>query len=391
MATYPAINEPAPTVESLQATVRQLKEAVELLTGQRGPTVENPLSALEARLLKKIGELEASIEVKNETIVSETESLARRTTTLSSQFYNAKESDFRFKARYSEVIVTQTNKTAALASRTTLLEASVNNEVTGLAATRARLLTEEQVRATADSALAQRTSTLEATVNNSTTGLVSTRARIITEEQARAAADSALAQRATTLETTVNGQTAALSVIQNSVNGVSVKYGVTGYVNGQTGGFVFTGVARNSGGAVFNMEFNSNVTINGNLLINGSVNTGQLGANAVSVNAVGAAAYPTGTSSNIVSTSVTLTEPAYLFVAANVTQIFSGLLNSWNAQIYVNDTPIASVGGAAYQPAVALNGGIGVGTGTFTVRIDYVADPDVTAAQRTIAVWALKR
>lgn len=168
--------------------------------------------------------------------------------------------------------------------------------------TSAALTVEQTTRANADSALAARATTLEATVNSSTDGNVALKARISTEETVRATADSANATSISNLSTTVGANTASISTIQTSVNGLSVRYGVSLDVNG----FV-TGFTQNNDGTsgtfdilasafrvaipgatpktVFsitgsNIEINNNVSINGSLVVSGTVNTTQLTANA---------------------------------------------------------------------------------------------------------------
>lgn len=197
---------------------------------------------------------------------------------------------------------TRADADTALAARATTLEATVNNSTTGVAATAARLTTEETARATADTALASRATTLEATVNNPTTGVAATSARLTTEETVRATADSANATSISNLSTTVGANTASISTIQTSVNGLSVRYGVSLDVNGFVTGFVQNNngtsgtfdilatafrvtIPGSTPKTVFsvsgsNIEINNNVSINGSLVVSGTVNTTQLTANA---------------------------------------------------------------------------------------------------------------
>lgn len=84
----------------------------------------------------------------------------------------------------------------------------------------------------------------------------------------------------TTLSTTVSGNTASITTLNASVGGVLVKYGVQGSINGVTGGFVFSGVLKNDGSVSYNMEFQSNVTIYGNLLVAGTITTAKAASNA---------------------------------------------------------------------------------------------------------------
>lgn len=101
--------------------------------------------------------------------------------------------------------------------------------------------------------------------------IASNAAAITQEAVTRANADGSLASQITGLTTIVGNNTASISTLQGSYDGLAVKYGVTGTINGQTGGFVLTGVGKNDGSAAYNLEITSNVTINGNLLVNGTV------------------------------------------------------------------------------------------------------------------------
>jgi hypothetical protein len=93
---------------------------------------------------------------------------------------------------------------------------------------------------------------------------------------------SITAGRLNTVSTAVSGNTASIATVTSSVNGISVKYGVQGTINGVTGGFIFQGVLKNDGSVSYDMEFQSNVLIYGNLLVTGTVNNLQLANNAVS-------------------------------------------------------------------------------------------------------------
>jgi hypothetical protein len=83
--------------------------------------------------------------------------------------------------------------------------------------------------------------------------------------------ETSLVQRTTILESTVDENVAQLTTVQQAVDGISVRYGVTGSINGITGGFVFEGIQMLDGSVVYDFEINSNVTINGDVIINGSI------------------------------------------------------------------------------------------------------------------------
>lgn len=139
-----------------------------------------------------------------------------------------------------------------------------------------------EVLVAADKALAQRTTIIEAEIVGARGGQLNLAARITEVNTARIDGDAVLAASILTLETTVGNNTAILTVQQASINGLEVRYSVTGFINGVTGGFVFSGVQRNDGGAVFTTEFFSNVIIHGSLLVTGTVDNPQITANAVS-------------------------------------------------------------------------------------------------------------
>lgn len=92
-----------------------------------------------------------------------------------------------------------------------------------------------------------------------------------------------LAQHVLDVETEVDGNKASISQLFTSVNGLGVQWAIQGYVGGSYGGLVFTGIKRADGvGADFLLEINSNVVINGNLIVTGTIYNAQLSNSAVS-------------------------------------------------------------------------------------------------------------
>lgn len=174
----------------------------------------------------------------------------------------------------------------------------------------ARMLELNEAQTSANNALAQRTTIIEAEITNARGGEASLLARITTVDQARISGDNALASRTTTLETNVGTNTANITSLQSSVNGLNVKFGVYGTINGTSGGFTFSGVQRLDGAVSYGMEFEVNtfkikdvntstaktvfayndgkfeftgdVAIQGNLIVSGTVNTPQITDLAVS-------------------------------------------------------------------------------------------------------------
>lgn len=166
-------------------------------------------------------------------------------------------------------ITARTSADEALADQITTLTATVGTNT-------ANLSDEVTARADGDSALAAEIVTLEADVGANT-------AAISAETIARADGDSALATQVTDLTTTVGSNTADLTTLAASVSGVEVRYGIQGTINNVTGGFIFQGVLKNDGSVSYDMEFDSNVTINGDLLVNGTVTRGGLADDAVTL------------------------------------------------------------------------------------------------------------
>lgn len=175
-----------------------------------------------------------------------------------------------------------------------------------------------EVMVSADEALAQRTTIIEAEIENARGGSLDLAARITSVDLARVTGDSALASSITTVETQVGAHTASIAVIQSSVDGMAVKFGVMGYINGVTGGFVFTGVLQNDGSVSYNMEFYSNVIIHGDLIVVGTVSNPKITDNAVTNNA--AASGPITPGGGYINTGITVREGARLLLQAHITE-----------------------------------------------------------------------
>jgi hypothetical protein len=127
---------------------------------------------------------------------------------------------------------------------------------------------------TRDNALALRATNLEATLNT-------TIASINSVDFASVTRDSALSGRLSTAETTLNGNTASISTLQQSVNGLSVRYSVIGNINGVTGGFEFSGIQRDDGGPVYFFDVFAGMRVHGSLVVDGTITVNELGAGSV--------------------------------------------------------------------------------------------------------------
>jgi hypothetical protein len=145
----------------------------------------------------------------------------------------------------------------SVANRVTTVEGAIASGTSGNAVLLSRITSEESTRASADSTLASRASslesrasTLEGTVNNGSTGVSAIYSRLVNEENTRATADSTLASRATTLESTVNDGSTGLAATRSRVTTAEASLtDVRGQVFGQWAAQIET--QTQSGGGTF--------------------------------------------------------------------------------------------------------------------------------------------
>jgi hypothetical protein len=102
-----------------------------------------------------------------------------------------------------------------------------------------------------------------------------TRAFVATESTVRVTEEEALAALITTVSTTLDGNSADISWVQTSENGQAVRFGILGNINGETGGFQFTGI---------NLDGETSYTfeIDGDLIVDGTITSDKLQANELS-------------------------------------------------------------------------------------------------------------
>lgn len=246
LLSYPSLLEPSLDVASLQKSILRLNEVVQMITGQRGAaeySLQEGMLSIRKSLIVQGREISASITDINETLVSADEALAQRTTIIEAEITSARSGEASLLARITEVNL-----------------ARVNGDV----------------------ALAQRATNLEVEVVTARVGQPSLAARVNAVDLARVTGDSALATSINTVSTTVGEHSASLTVQQTSIDGIELKYGVTGFIGGISGGFVLTGAQQVGGGAIFGLEITANVIINGDLLITGTVTNPKIGPQAVS-------------------------------------------------------------------------------------------------------------
>jgi hypothetical protein len=122
----------------------------------------------------------------------------------------------------------------------------------------ASLSSEIVTRSSADNALSARIDSFSAQTDNSF-------AAVNSYILAQTSSINSLAGQVTTFGTTLDGQSAQLSIISSSVDGQKVQFGVTGTIDGITGGFVFSGVRRLDGAISYGLAIRGDVIVDGTL------------------------------------------------------------------------------------------------------------------------------
>jgi len=215
------------------------------------------LTAADTAISTQISSLTSTVNNNTAAISNEAVTRANADSALSASLTSLQTTVGNNKAALDSEVIARTNADSALSASISSLTSTVNSNKASADNSIATL-------ANADSALSASISSLTSTVNNNT-------AAINNEAVTRANADSALSASLTSLQTTVGNNSASITNLQGSYNGLSVKYGIVGTINGQTGGFVFSGIGKNDGSVVYNLEIGANVTINGSLIVNGTI------------------------------------------------------------------------------------------------------------------------
>jgi hypothetical protein len=205
---WPAIPAPEPSLAALQTTVSALKEAVELLTGQRGPVLEY-----------SVDQMVLDLQSKSENAFG----------------------------RVFEVNEVQTSATKALASRTTILE----GEVFGTLSTtlNGKLTDVRHVVLDAGTGLVDLVANVTGEVSAARQGKPTLTAnfqdlRFLTLDLTNG---TSLASQINSVSTTVGGHTSSISTLLSSVNGIEAQYKVVLTLDGVTGGYKVVGVQKTDG------------------------------------------------------------------------------------------------------------------------------------------------
>lgn len=249
-------------------TLRAILEKVELLTGERSDG---------SRRAVLISELNGLIQ------------------DLSDQNAVVKKSITALESQIGASSASLTQELMTLASNNTALAQAITTLKTSIAGNLAEIQDTKRAIATSDMALAEQLQTLSSKIGGNT-------AQIVEEKRTRATQDTALAQSITTLTSTVNGHTSSISTLQsttaNMSGALSATWAMTMTLDSSTGGMKLTGVKKaDDSGATFNLILDTNVTINGSLVVHGTITTDQYGNGPIANNAVSSSGYGTGTGS----------------------------------------------------------------------------------------------
>jgi hypothetical protein len=218
-------------------------------------------------------------------------------------------------AVYTQAISTLNTATTSQASSITALQTTVGNSSSGI------IRDLNAVTATvgdSTSGLVRDLNVLSTTVTNSNASLS---ASISSEATARASGDTALGSRIDTVSATVNGHTASIGTLQtvqaNTSGALSAQWALVGSLGGPSNNIVsITGVRLADGTTLpYQVNFsNSNVTIDGNLVVSGSINgskisNGAISSSLIASGAVGSSQIATGgvTTGNIAANSISYT------------------------------------------------------------------------------------
>lgn len=168
------------------------------------------------------------------------------------------------------------NSITAESSRITALESTVSSQggaISGQATALQQLTTRTTATENGVQSNSQSISALSATVSGQG-GQIGSNAQAVSQLQARADnVDGLLSSQASSIQslsTTQQGHTATLTTYGASIDGQKVQFGVTGYIDGTSGGFVFTGVKRLDGTVSYT------VNISGDLFVDRSITAPKL-------------------------------------------------------------------------------------------------------------------
>jgi hypothetical protein len=282
--TYPFVPEPGQDLISLQASVKRLKEGYEMMTGQRGPSEYSLVEGMLSISKKTANSIARIIEI-NEVQATTTSALVAWTKILEADLYTGPDN---WTGRITEVERVVLTPTSGLVSKVETLELQMNTPVSGVTAQIQNL---NKIVITGDpvngiTALVTRTEKLELQMNFPGTNGSELYASVTNEAFIRSQSDIGLDGR---------------------INTVEAGWGVKVVLNNTSGFMTILGVLKNDGTVTFGIEWQANtfrmldptngqakqiffyeagkfrftgdVTIDGKLIVLGSVDYPQIAPN----------------------------------------------------------------------------------------------------------------
>ncbi|MEG9501369.1 MAG: gp58-like family protein [Methylorubrum extorquens] len=256
----------ATALDQLTARVTVNEEGI-TATAQRTTalesTVNNPTTGVSATATA-VDTLKTTVTTQGQNITA----TSNRTTALESTVNNPTTGVTATASALDTLKTTVTQQGGSLTStaeRTTALESTVNNATTGVTATATGLSTLKTTVSQQGETLtstSQQLTNLSNEVRNPATGLSATAQAVdVLETQVNDSTNglTALAQRVSTLNTTVGGHSSSITSLFGSYDGVKVQFGVTGTIDGQTGGFVLKGIKKLDGSVSYSMLIDADV------------------------------------------------------------------------------------------------------------------------------------
>jgi hypothetical protein len=274
---------------------------------------------------------------------------------------------------------TRSDATGALAIRSSTLEAQMRGDQDS--GVLARVRDETQARVDATGALATRSNTLEAQMRGEQDSNL--RSRISTVESATTDGRFASATRVSTLEATVSGSgglTSRIQTTENAITGLNGKtsaYWQTETVAGNNRAQLRIHADANGGAGV---DIIGDVSISGNLLVGGTVNTQKLSDNSVT-RRIGAqlpyTVYGSGTGPGtgwvtVLEVNLNLPEPGTVIAQVSASQNYytGGDQADWGAAINIDGSwfPGGSGGAGSYSSSFAASALAQLGAGNHNIQ-----------------------
>ncbi|MFD0938991.1 host specificity factor TipJ family phage tail protein [Methylobacterium trifolii] len=335
----------------------------------------------------------SAIEVVDQARISDKEAFTGITTTLGSRLTNAEGTIVGQAVALQSVTTRVTNAEGTITAQsqavTNLTSRVTNSEmnISGQATATQQLTTRVTSSEGNITSLSQQYTALQSQVTDQG-GQIAGQGTAITNLNTFATningAVSTQAQQITVLSTTQNGHTATLTQYGASIDGQKVQFGVTGNIDGQTGGFVFTGVRRLDGFVSYTLQIKGDVIVDGaitartlaatQLILNGQIFDGAV-SNIQSADSGGASSTATVTVARANGGSLFV---ILGFFSQEGAGSYNNALGAGELQILINgglyarkpaNVFVAGSNNTVYLLSDSIAHRIAVGNGTFNVQV----------------------